>query len=147
MSQHGREKTQEASNLHKQLKNAEMVELGSHRRGRQLFIQYQMVRPEGIHIQDIYTNNLYWVPELWLIGCGFLHLSATGRCLCEDDWTRHPPYAYHSISLGIFAVLFCWSFLSLVFGSALGLWAVLLLLPGHPGSIGHGLSVVTWVSC
>ena len=43
-------------------------------------------------------------------------------------------------------MIFIYYSLPVMFGSTLGLWAIHSMVPGHPGSVEHGLFLMAWAS-
>ena len=65
--------------------------------------------------------------------------------------TGHRPInEYRRVSLRfilfIHSFIHSFIFLSVIFGSILGLWVINFPVPGHPGSIGYGLSLMACAS-
>lgn len=80
------------------------------------------------------------LPGIWL--WVFVPVSAVGRSLSYDNWFRHRFYERSRILSRIISL----TFMSVLFGLSRSLWTILLPVPGHLGSVGHGLPLLLWAS-
>lgn len=69
-------------------------------------------------------------------------VSTVGKSLSHDNWFRHRYYGYSRVLVRIISL----TFKSIMFGLFLSLWTIQLAVPGHLGSVGHGLPLMLWAS-